>query len=213
MIILSDWHPDIVEFIVSKMQNPDILQYLINNSKDPQIVREAKNKLKLQPLTELEKKAYEALAMNPFVGEEERKEASALVKNGGRLVVEDPDFLTGANISVGITKEFMEAVEKDEMYQLRFPDLDNYTPVQKAVYDAKWQDIGDVRVWEEMGFPVKVYREIRARELWDLISFCATYSAEPGLFFIDNANDMTNAKAYGQSVVGTNPCKHNCMAI
>ena len=30
-------------------------------------------------------------------------------------------------------------------------------------------------------------------------------SAEPGIFFIDNANKMTNATAYGQKVVATNP--------
>src|SRR5699024_11111472 len=30
--------------------------------------------------------------------------------------------------------------------------------------------------------------------------------AEPGIFFIDNANEMTNATAYGQKVVATNPC-------
>lgn len=42
--------------------------------------------------------------------------------------------------------------------------------------------------------------------MWNLITFCATYSAEPGIFFIDNANKMTNATAYGQKVVATNPC-------
>src|SRR5699024_3460772 len=39
-----------------------------------------------------------------------------------------------------------------------------------------------------------------------------TYSAEPGIFFIDNANDMTNAKAYGQQVVATNPCGEQPLA-
>ena len=32
------------------------------------------------------------------------------------------------------------------------------------------------------------------------------HTRQSGIFFIDNANDMTNAKAYGQSVVATNPC-------
>jgi len=38
------------------------------------------------------------------------------------------------------------------------------------------------------------------------------YSAEPGIFFIDNANEMTNAKAYGQKVVATNPCGEQPLA-
>jgi len=45
-----------------------------------------------------------------------------------------------------------------------------------------------------------------------LINICATYSAEPGIFFIDNANEMTNARAYGQKVVATNPCGEQPLA-
>src|SRR5574343_1262132 len=63
-----------------------------------------------------------------------------------------------------------------------------------------------------MGYGVRVHQQIRARDLWNLICICATYSAEPGIFFIDNANDMTNAKAYGQKVVATNPCGEQPLA-
>src|SRR5699024_10846325 len=44
------------------------------------------------------------------------------------------------------------------------------------------------------------------------INICATYSAEPGIFFIDNANDKTNATAYGDQVVATNPCGEQPLA-
>ena len=43
------------------------------------------------------------------------------------IAVHNPDFLTGANISVCLTKEFMEAVENDDYYELRFPDVEKYT--------------------------------------------------------------------------------------
>src|SRR5699024_7580928 len=65
---------------------------------------------------------------------------------------------------------------------------------------------------ENLGYSIRTYRKIRARELWDLINICATYSAEPGIFFIDNANEMTNAKSYGQKVVATNPCGEQPLA-
>ena len=81
-----------------------------------------------------------------------------------------------------------------------------------ADYNEKWHKVGDVREWEKHGYQVRVYRQIRAKELWNLINICATYSAEPGIFFIDNANDMTNAKAYGQQVVATNPCGEQPLA-
>jgi ribonucleoside-diphosphate reductase alpha chain len=110
------------------------------------------------------------------------------------------------NISVCLTKEFMDAIEKDSDYPLRFPDIENYSKEEMAIYNAEWHKVGDVREWEAMGHKVRTYRTIKARELWNLINICATYSAEPGIFFIDNANDMTNAKAYGQKVVATNPC-------
>ena len=106
----------------------------------------------------------------------------------------------------------MEAVENDEMYPLRFPDTASYSKEEMEVYNREWHKVGDVRVWEQKGFAVKTYRTIRAKELWNLINICATYSAEPGIFFIDNANDKTNAKAYGQQVVATNPCGEQPLA-
>ncbi len=55
MIMLASWHPDIIEFIISKMQNPRILRFLIETSNDEQIQRLAKEKLKFTPLTEKER--------------------------------------------------------------------------------------------------------------------------------------------------------------
>ena len=49
MIMLADWHPDIVEFIISKMQNPRILRFLIENTNDETIKKLAKDKLKFNP--------------------------------------------------------------------------------------------------------------------------------------------------------------------
>lgn len=218
MIMLVDSHPDIIEFIISKMQNPRILRYLIENTEDEQIKRLAKEKLNFKPLTETEIDLYTSVVNYkhfPGLGgftEDAMREAELKLKEGGTYSVHNPEFLTGANISVCITKEFMEAVENDEMYELRFPDVENYSPEEMKAYNEKWHEVGDVRKWEEMGYGVRVYRKIRAKELWNLINVCATYSAEPGIFFIDNANDMTNASAYGQQVVATNPCGEQPLA-
>ncbi|WP_077616714.1 vitamin B12-dependent ribonucleotide reductase [Caenibacillus caldisaponilyticus] len=218
MIMLADWHPDIIEFIISKMQNPRILRYLIETSEDEQIRQLAKEKLKFTPLTETERAMYEGIlrykAIPGHGGFPEKviKEAERKLRDGGHYEVNNPDFLTGANISVCITSDFMKAVENDEEYPLRFPDVEHYSPEEMRIYNEEWHECGDVREWEARGFRVRTYRTIRARELWRLINICATYSAEPGIFFIDNANDKTNAKAYGQKVVATNPCGEQPLA-
>jgi ribonucleoside-diphosphate reductase alpha chain len=211
MIMLADWHPDIIDFIISKMQNPKILRFLAETTGDDEIRRLAQSKLKFTALTPDEKVTYETAAMHLPDGSA-RKQAQQKLIDGGTYSVNNEEFLTGANISVAITKEFMEAVENDTDYELRFPDIENYSEYDKALYNDSWHEYGDVREWEKLGFGIKTYRTIKAKELWNLINICATYSAEPGIFFIDNANEMTNAVSYGQKVVATNPCGEQPLA-
>ncbi len=217
MIMLADWHPDIVEFIISKMQNPKILQFLVETIKEPLIKKAAQKKLKFIPLTD------EETAINEYIVEQSKKDTNPFTKKivdnawerlnkGGHYEVNEPEYLSGANISVAITKDFMDAVENGDVHELKFPDIDNYNDQDKADYDKLWGEIGDVRTWEEMGYETKVYHRIKAKDLWNLINICATYSAEPGIFFIDNANGDTNAVAYDNKVVSTNPCGEQPLA-
>ena len=173
MIMLADWHPDIVEFIVSKIQNSNALLLLLRNTKDELIKKEINNKL---------------------------------AKKGENYQVQNPDFLTGANISVCISDRFMEAVKQDKEWDLVFPDMENYSEEEKKVYDQEWNQIGNAYEWEKKGYKLKKHYTIKAQELWNLIISCATYSAEPGIFFLDRANYFTNARGYEQKVVATNPC-------
>lgn len=218
MMMLADWHPDIVEFIISKMQNPRILRYLIENTADEQIKQQATDKLKFSPLTDIEKDVYQGIVNyknEPDLGaftKKAMKEAEQKLESEGTYNVRSSEFLSGANISVCLTNDFMEAVENDEEYDLRFPDVENYTAEEMQSYNADWHKYGDIRTWKKAGFGIRTYRTIKAKELWNLINICATYSAEPGIFFIDNANEMTNAKSYGQQIVATNPCGEQPLA-
>ncbi|SDN40994.1 ribonucleoside-diphosphate reductase class II [Alkalicoccus daliensis] len=218
MIMLADWHPDILEFIISKMQNPRILRYLLEQISDEQIKLLIKEKLKFTPLSELEEAMYQSIVNYKHLegqgGFDPKviREAESKLRDGGTYQVNNPEFLTGANISVCITHDFMKAVEENAEYELRFPDVENYSEAEMEAYNREWQEYGDVREWEKLGFGIRTYRKIQAQELWNLINICATYSAEPGIFFIDNANEMTNASAYGQKVVATNPCGEQPLA-
>ncbi|GEN84408.1 hypothetical protein SLU01_27200 [Sporosarcina luteola] len=200
------------------MQNPRILRYLIENTEDELIKKLANEKLKFKPLTVQEEAMYQGIlnyraipGMGGF-NEAILRDAETKLRDGGTYSVNNPEFLTGANISVTLTDDFMKAVEQDADYELRFPAVEKYSPEEMVTYNEEWHKVGDVREWERKGFEVRVYRTIKARALWDLINICATYSAEPGIFFIDNANNETNAKAYGQQVVATNPCGEQPLA-
>src|SRR5690625_4871810 len=89
MIMLVDSHPDVIEFIISKMQNPRILRYLIENTKDEEIKRLAKEKLKFTPLTSTEIDLYQGIVnykKMPGMGgftKAAMKEAEEKLKTGG----------------------------------------------------------------------------------------------------------------------------------
>lgn len=105
--------------------------------------------------------------------------------------------ILGANLSVCISDAFMEAVKKDEEWDLRFPD----TNFDK--YQTEWD--GDLLAWIEKGYPVKVHKTMNATELWNLICESAWASAEPGIVFLERGNKMSNTW-YFEKIVATNPC-------
>jgi ribonucleoside-diphosphate reductase alpha chain len=105
--------------------------------------------------------------------------------------------ITNANISVGISDKLMDAIKADGDWTLRFPDTGH------AAYDAEWD--GDIDKWEKAGYPVMTYRTVKAREVWNAIIESAWASAEPGVFFKERYNKMSNSW-YFAPIISTNPC-------
>ena len=112
-------------------------------------------------------------------------------------VKQDLNKINGANLSVCVSDAFMEAVKKDGNWDLVFPDLDD------KKYNENWG--GDIESWKKRGGKVRVYKTIKARELWDLICQAAWRSAEPGLHFLDRSNKRSNTW-YFETLTATNPC-------
>ncbi|KLL04400.1 MAG: ribonucleotide-diphosphate reductase subunit alpha, partial [Mycoplasmataceae bacterium RV_VA103A] len=181
------------------------------NTQDNLIKQEIKNKLELVKLPEHEEQMIKFFLANNSDKAAEAKLQEKLI-NQGQWKARNPDFLAGANISVCLSDRFMAAVKNDEDWDLVFPDLANYSPAEKEIYDREWSQVGEAYEWEQKGYKLKKYYTIKARELWNLIIFCATHSAEPGIFFFDRANQFTNVKGYGQKVVATNPCGEQPLA-
>jgi ribonucleoside-diphosphate reductase alpha chain len=105
--------------------------------------------------------------------------------------------ITNANISVAITDRFMDAVKADADWDLVFPATDH------PDYDETWD--GDLDKWQLAGKPVVVHKTLKAREIWDTIIESAWASAEPGIFFVDRYNAMSNSWYYAP-IQCTNPC-------
>ncbi len=114
------------------------------------------------------------------------------------------------NLSLLITKEFMEAVKNNTDWQLAFPiskkeamDLDLSDP--KQVVWREWPTNGKYLTNEEGLVACKVYKTLRAQRLWDII-MASTYDyAEPGFILIDKVNEMNN-NWFCENIRATNPC-------
>ncbi|MBN1175945.1 adenosylcobalamin-dependent ribonucleoside-diphosphate reductase [Candidatus Woesearchaeota archaeon] len=110
-------------------------------------------------------------------------------------------FLDNANISVLISDPFMKAVKEDAIWPLEFPDLDDTET--KRLYDTEWD--GDLFNWKKKGYKTHVYKNVKARDMWQKLIQSAWKSAEPGIVFIDHYNNMSNSWYYNP-LICTNPC-------
>lgn len=113
----------------------------------------------------------------------------------------DARELRNFNLSVLVSDEFMEAVQADRDWPLVFP-LSRLEP-------AEHQPAGAVvgRRWSHAADPVacRVFKAVRARELWERVMRAAYDCGEPGVLFVDRINRANNL-GYCETVSATNPC-------
>ena len=95
------------------------------------------------------------------------------------------------NVSVGVPDAFMEALGKDEAWELVHSAKPGAKLIAKGAYqraDGQW-----------------VYQTIAASELWDTIMKSAYDFAEPGILFLDQIGQDNNLR-YCETISATNPC-------
>ena len=116
------------------------------------------------------------------------------------------------NLSLLVTREFMEAVRANGAWVLAFPatehefhhgKLDINDPAQ-VIWRA-WPNHDGYRVDALGRVACKIYRRLPARELWDAVMLATYDYAEPGFILIDRYNEMNN-NWFCENIRATNPC-------
>ncbi|MEH6467073.1 MAG: adenosylcobalamin-dependent ribonucleoside-diphosphate reductase [Porticoccus sp.] len=115
------------------------------------------------------------------------------------------------NLSLLITEGFMEAVKSDDDWSLSFPVL------RKEIEQGTVDPADDTLLWRE--FPTtkgyitndeglvacRIYRTVKARQLWNVIMTSTYDYAEPGFILIDKVNQLNN-NWFCENIRATNPC-------
>lgn len=130
------------------------------------------------------------------------------------------------NLSVLITDDFMEAVEKDLEWNLWFWEKTNETPDKNDIkvikkddvpfyhpefnyfsYSSEHTEVKFKNCTEKDIFKKKIFKTMKARDLFDKIMKSNYDFAEPGFLLIDRINKENNLW-FDEIMSATNPCFH-----
>ena len=110
---------------------------------------------------------------------------------------QDLTKVTGANISIKITDEFMHCVLENKDFIQKFP----------INLDIEELDLSNIPYNELIKIDKGYYKKIKALDLWNKIIHCAWNTAEPGIIFEDAHFKYSPDGVYPEfKMVSTNPC-------
>ncbi|QSW99108.1 adenosylcobalamin-dependent ribonucleoside-diphosphate reductase [Haloterrigena alkaliphila] len=178
---------------VMRVSHPDVIQFIHSKNKDVSLAET----LRLNDPDDYTHTSFQ----------DALEEARELIDDEGRVpkhlrnAVEG--HLSNFNISVGITDDFMEALENGEEFTFTNPRTEEphiATAETKELYDMF--GLGEyVEVGEELSIP--------AEELWDDIVEGAHENGEPGVIYLERVNKQHSfdvEKHPDHRILATNPC-------
>ncbi|ELZ33477.1 ribonucleoside-diphosphate reductase [Halogeometricum pallidum JCM 14848] len=178
---------------VMRISHPDVIQFIHSKNKDVSLA----HSLRLNDPDDFTHNSFaDAL-----------EEARELIDEEGRVpkhlrnAVEG--HLSNFNISVGVTDDFMEALEAGEEFVFTNPRTEEphvATPETKEIYDMF--GLGEhVEVGEVLSIP--------AQKLWDQMVDGAYENGEPGVIYLERVNKEHSfdvEKHPDHRILATNPC-------
>jgi len=185
MGVLDVWHPDIIEFITAKQQSGRLSKFNLSVNCSDQFM-----KIVLR---------VEELQQNLDVARENLDTAIQWCEDHPEQLADGPNLAGFENVVQNIKIDMKRA----DVWHLRFPDTQFYR------YKTHWT--GNLKEWEERGFPVVVHKTIQASWLWNLIMESTYNRAEPGVLFLDRANYFSPLN-YAETISATNPCGEQTLA-
>ena len=126
---------------------------------------------------------------------------------------QDLTKVTGANVSVQVTDDFMQAVDEDAQYTLRWP-VDahiNWALTNKAnnidyEYDKLYPMVYSKNAVDSHAY-TGYMKIVKAKDLWNKIIHCTWNTAEPGVIYKDRMTQYSPDGCYEKyRGVSTNPC-------
>ena len=180
------------QMAIMKVSHPDVIQFIHAKNKDVSLAQT----LRLNDPDDFTHSSFaEAL--------EEARDLITDAKVPKHLRNAAEGYLSNFNISVGLTKDFMEAVKSDEEFVFTNPRTNEphkATPETKELYEMF--GLGEyVEVGEVLSVP--------AKEIWDRIAEGAHENGEPGTVFLDRINEEHSFDVEEhpeKRIQATNPC-------
>lgn len=115
---------------------------------------------------------------------------------------QDLTKVTGANVSVKITDKFIDCVNSDDDYILRFP-VDAPEPDDNTIRSMKYGELTKSSAIDGV-----FYKKVRAREIYGVLVESIYHSAEPGVMFENTMHyDSPDGTYPAFRMVSTNPCQ------
>ncbi len=116
------------------------------------------------------------------------------------------------NLSLLITREFVEAVKNDQDWPLSFSVTEKEVALDRLDLNNSeqivWRDLPNKAgyvVNDDGLVACRITKTLPARRLWDIIMSSTYDYAEPGFILIDKVNEMNN-NWFCENIRATNPC-------